>query len=79
MEEVESRYLEVMVHSGQEDTARAIGAIHERQVFGRTILLFENADREKLATMGDVRTPSIADLFVGVMTNQSGKARGGGE
>ena len=34
----------------------------------RSILLFDNADREQLAALGDVRTPSIADLFVAVMT-----------
>ncbi|MGZ5446244.1 MAG: ABC transporter ATP-binding protein [Thermoanaerobaculia bacterium] len=67
MEEFESRYLQVMVHPSRVGEARALGPIHERQVFGRSILLFDHADRQQLALLGDVRTPSIADLFVAVM------------
>ena len=42
----------------------------------RSILLFDRVDRHQLADLGDVRTPSIADLFVAVMGNQSGGAQG---
>jgi ABC-2 type transport system ATP-binding protein len=73
MEEIESRYLEVMVHPEQVAAARALRPMHERQVFGRSILLFERADRQQLAALGDVRTPSIADLFVAVIGNQPGE------
>jgi ABC-2 type transport system ATP-binding protein len=76
MEQVESRYLEVMVRPEHTAAARALGPIHERQVFGRSILLFDRADREQLAAMGDVRTPGIADLFVAVMGNQFVPAEG---
>ena len=70
MEDFESRYVEVMVHPDQAAAARALRPIHERQVFGRSILLFDRVDRQQLATLGDVRTPGIADLFVAVMGNQ---------
>ena len=76
MEEFESRYLEVMVHPEQLAAARALGPMHERQVFGRSILLFDDVDREQLAALGEVRTPSIADLFVAVIGNQAGEAQG---
>jgi ABC-2 type transport system ATP-binding protein len=75
MEEFESRYLEVMVLPEHLADARALRPIHERQVFGRSILLFDHADRQQLATLGDVRTPGIADLFVAVMGNQPGEIR----
>src|SRR3984893_4945412 len=67
MEEFESRYLEVMVLPEQVAAARALKPLHERQVFGRSVMLFENVDRGQLAALGEVRTPSIADLFVAVM------------
>ncbi|HEX5720200.1 MAG TPA: ABC transporter ATP-binding protein [Thermoanaerobaculia bacterium] len=67
MEDVESRYVQVMVHPDNVAAARALGPIHERQVFGRSILLFDGADRHRLAELGDVRTPGIADVFVAVM------------
>ncbi len=73
MEEYESRYLEVVVHPEQVAAARALKPIYERQVFGRGILLFDHADREQLGTLGDVRTPSIADLFVAVVGSQIGQ------
>ncbi|HKS24170.1 MAG TPA: ABC transporter ATP-binding protein [Thermoanaerobaculia bacterium] len=71
MEQFESRYLELMVNQDRADAARALGPIHERQLFGRSVLLFDGADRQQLAPLGDVRTPSIADLFVAVVGGAS--------
>ncbi|HWY08874.1 MAG TPA: ABC transporter ATP-binding protein [Candidatus Acidoferrales bacterium] len=76
MEEVETRYAELMVLPDKAAAARALKPIHERQSLGRSILLFDGVERQKLAGLGDVRTPSIADLFVAVMGNQSGVAQG---
>jgi ABC-2 type transport system ATP-binding protein len=72
MEEFESRYVEAMVHPEQLAAARVLKPIHERQVFGRSILLFERVDRQQLAGLGEIRTPSIADVFVAVMGNMMG-------
>ncbi len=77
MEELEKRFAEVLVRPEQIAAARALEPIHERQVFGRSILLFEAGDRQQLADLGEVRTPSIADLFVAVMSNQPGRKQGG--
>jgi ABC-2 type transport system ATP-binding protein len=76
MEEVESRYLEVMVHPEQVAAARALKPMHERQSLGRSILLFDHLGRDQLAPLGEVRAPSIADLFVAVVGNQAGQAQG---
>jgi ABC-2 type transport system ATP-binding protein len=67
MEEFESRYTEVMLNPERVAAARALNPIHERHVLGRTILLFDRVARQQLAVLGDVRTPSIADLFVAVI------------
>jgi ABC-2 type transport system ATP-binding protein len=71
MEDFDSRYLEVMVNPGELDAARAFKPIHERPVFGRSVMLFENVDREAVAALGETRRPSIADVFVAVMGKQS--------
>jgi ABC-2 type transport system ATP-binding protein len=76
MEDLESRYVEVMVHPEHLVAARALKPIHERHVFGRSILLFDHADRPRLAALGDIRTPSIADLFVAVVGNHAGATQG---
>jgi len=69
MEEFESRYVELMVRPENLAAARAFKPMRERQVFGRSILLFDHANRDELAALGDLRTPGIADLFVAVMGN----------
>jgi ABC-2 type transport system ATP-binding protein len=76
MEELEARYQEVTVNPQQLAEARALRPMHERQVFGRSILLFDRVDRERLSTLGEVRRPGIGDLFVAVMGNQAGQAQG---
>jgi ABC-2 type transport system ATP-binding protein len=76
MEEFESRFVEVMVRPERLDAARAHGPVHERRVLGRSILLFDRADRGRLAALGDVRTPGIADVFVAVMGSRAGRAQG---
>jgi ABC-2 type transport system ATP-binding protein len=71
MEEFESRYLEVTVNPEQLDAARALKPMHERHLLGRSILLFDRVDRQRLAALGEVRTAGIADLFVAVMGSQA--------
>jgi ABC-2 type transport system ATP-binding protein len=67
MEEFDARYLEVMVNPEQLEAARALKPMQEKSVFGRSVFLFENVDREQLSALGDVRRPSIAELFVAVL------------
>ena len=76
MEAFEQRYAEVMVAPEQLAAARALGPLHERQVFGRSILLFDGADRKTLAALGEVRTPNIADLFVAVIGADAAPTQG---
>jgi ABC-2 type transport system ATP-binding protein len=83
MEELELRYLEVKVHPEKVAAARALKPMHERQALGRSILMFDGVGRQQLAGLlsglGDVRTPSIADLFVAVMGHQSVVIQGAGQ
>jgi ABC-2 type transport system ATP-binding protein len=79
LDEVESRYVEVLVRPDRVPAARALRPIHERPSLGRCILLFEGVDRERLAGFGELRTPSIADLFLAVMESRAGEAGGPGQ
>jgi ABC-2 type transport system ATP-binding protein len=76
MEEIESRFTESLVSPANLEAARALKPIHERQSLGRSVLLFDRVDRNRLAALGDVRTPSIADLFVAVVGGRSAQAQG---
>jgi ABC-2 type transport system ATP-binding protein len=77
MEEFEQRYFEVLVNPEELDAARALKPIHERPVFGRSVMLFDGADRNQLAAIGEVRRPSIADLFVAVLGDPTANHEGG--
>jgi ABC-2 type transport system ATP-binding protein len=72
IEELEARYLEVSVRPEQLAAARALKPIFEREMLGRSILLFDHVDRRQLAALGDVRTAGLADLFVAVIGNEAG-------
>jgi ABC-2 type transport system ATP-binding protein len=67
MDEVGERYVEVMVNPDRADAARALKPLNERQIFGKSIFLFDGIDRARLAGLGEVHKPSIADLFVATM------------
>jgi len=75
MDAFEQRYAEVMVLPEHAAEARALGPLQERQVFGRSLFLFDTVDRDRLAALGEVRTPSIADLFVAVIGADQAEAQ----
>jgi len=76
VEELESRYLEVTVRPEQVAAARALKPTYQREVLGRSILLFDHIDRQQLAALGEVRTAGIVDLFVAVVGDQANQATG---
>jgi ABC-2 type transport system ATP-binding protein len=67
MDEVAERFSEVMVGPEHAEACRALRPLDERQVFGKSIFLFDGADRAALARMGELRTPGVADIFVATM------------
>jgi ABC-2 type transport system ATP-binding protein len=88
MEEVESRYLELIVNPDKVAAARALRPVYERQAIGRNILLFDlkhdtgtsqKIERQQLLELGEVRKPNIADLFVALLggtPSKQGQAQG---
>jgi ABC-2 type transport system ATP-binding protein len=77
MEEFETRYAEVTVRPELLAAARELRPIQERQVFGRSTLLFDRADRRQLEQFGEVRTPGIADVFVAVIGSEPNDRQSG--
>ncbi len=71
MDEFGMRYAEVTVNPDRVAAARALKPMQERQVLGRSVFVFDHADRQKLGELGEVRTPGIADLFVAVIGNHA--------
>ena len=69
-EAIAERFVELSVAPGQVERARALAPFYVREVFGRTLMYFDNRPRTELEPLGEVHTPSLADLFVARM--QSG-------
>ena len=64
MDTLGENYVELLTSGEKAEQARGIGPIAERSVFGKNIMLFEKTDRARLEPLGELHTPSIADLFV---------------
>jgi ABC-2 type transport system ATP-binding protein len=67
MDQVGERYAEVMVNPDKAATARALKPLNERQIFGKSIFLFDGIEHARLAELGELHKPNIADLFVATM------------
>lgn len=67
MEAVGERFAEVMVSADKAAEVRNLKPLDERQIFGKSIFLFDGADRATLESMGEVRRPTVSDLFVATM------------
>jgi ABC-2 type transport system ATP-binding protein len=67
MEALGDRFAEVMVSADKAATARQLNPLDERQVFGKSIFLFDGVDQSRLAELGEIRRPSVSDLFVATM------------
>ncbi|MDE2355589.1 MAG: ABC transporter ATP-binding protein [Alphaproteobacteria bacterium] len=76
MEAFAARYVELVVAPEQSGVARGLNPIHVRQTFGRTVFLFDGVPRERLSPLGEVRTPSLADLFVALIGGPSADSHG---
>ncbi len=64
MESLADTYVEIAASGDKAEKARGLGPIAENQMFGKSVMLFEGVSREHLAGLGEMRTPSVADLFV---------------
>ncbi|WP_449467000.1 ABC transporter ATP-binding protein [Stenotrophomonas humi] len=68
METMSDRFTEVLASADTLEAARALGPIDERSLpFGKTVLLFDGVDRNRLAALGETRNPGLADMFVAIM------------
>ena len=71
MDAVHERYTELMTAPDRADAARALSPLSERSLFGKHIFLFEGVERARLKELGELHTPSVADLFVATMQEKA--------
>jgi ABC-2 type transport system ATP-binding protein len=64
MDSIATRFIEVDVSAEQLSAAQALQPIDQRNVLGKTILLFDGVPTETLAPLGKIRIPALSDIFV---------------
>ena len=67
MESIPDSFVELTTSGEAAETARRLGPIHERDVFGKKVMTFKGIDRDQLVGLGEAHTPSVADLFVAMI------------
>jgi ABC-2 type transport system ATP-binding protein len=71
VDQIGERYSQLLVKPDQLAAARSLRPFNERSMFGRTVLFYENVPRDQLAALGELGTPTIADLFVATMQKEA--------
>jgi ABC-2 type transport system ATP-binding protein len=72
MEDVPARFTQLVVSPDRADAARALKPVFAETRFGQTVMVFDGADRAALEALGSVTTPTLSDLFVALMSRDSG-------
>ena len=67
VDDLPTRFVQLVTTQEHAEAARRLRPLHEREVFGRIGMVFDGRSAEELRAFGEVRTPSISDLFVAVM------------
>ncbi|TQD49800.1 ABC transporter ATP-binding protein [Lysobacter aestuarii] len=68
MDTLGNRFVEVLVNADRAEEARGLAPIDERALpFGKTVMLYDGVAADRLASLGETRTPGLADLFVATM------------
>ena len=76
IESMGERYVQLVPSAGNVETARSLKPFYEREIFGRVAMIFDSRNESELASLGETRTPTVADLFVALMGGVESNARG---
>ena len=76
METLAERFIQLTPSAGNTEKARALQPFWEREIFGRSTMLFDGKDVATLDALGETRAPSVADLFVAMMGGKDNGQRG---
>ena len=71
VDEIRRRFKLLAVDNEHLDQGKSLSPLSCHSMMGVTSMLFDNADPAKLAAIGKVTTPTLADIFVGVMTQEA--------
>lgn len=71
VEAMRERFKLVAVTNDKLTEAKELKPIHTNSLMGLTTMLFDRSSGDELQTLGNISAPSLADIFVGVMTKEA--------
>jgi ABC-2 type transport system ATP-binding protein len=78
VDDIADRYVEVLARPEHVDAAEEMGPIHRRDALGRTVMLYDGVAHQRLAPLGELRTPPLAEVFAALASGgDAGEPRGG--
>jgi ABC-2 type transport system ATP-binding protein len=72
MSEIAGRYSQLVTSAETAEAARALHPVFAETRFGQTVMVYDGADRAALEPLGAVTTPTLSDLFVALMSRETG-------
>ncbi|HZY51342.1 MAG TPA: ABC transporter ATP-binding protein [Devosia sp.] len=72
MEDIGGRFTQLVVPPDKTEAARALKPVFAETRFGQTVMVFDGPERAALEPLGTATTPSLSDLFVALMSRESG-------
>lgn len=70
MEDLHESFVELHVTDDQSLNIAGLAPIHSRPILGGRAMIFEGGDRQLLQSLGAIKTPSLADIFVAKMQGE---------
>lgn len=70
VDEIRNRFNLLAVTNDNLDQAKALNPMFSNSLMGITSMLFDNVAADTLSSLGTVTSPSLADIFVGIMTKE---------
>ncbi|MBC8214521.1 MAG: ABC transporter ATP-binding protein [Candidatus Marinimicrobia bacterium] len=67
MENLEKRFMQISVPEEYAEEMRKFNPLLEQSFFGKKLFLLEKVNRANIEQYGEIKTPSIADIFVAMM------------
>ncbi len=68
---IRDRFKMVAVSEDQLESAQQLEPLVTNKFMGLTTMLFDNAEENELQLLGNISSPSLADIFVGVMSKEA--------
>jgi ABC-2 type transport system ATP-binding protein len=72
MEDVPARFTQLVTAPDKTDAAKALKPVFAETRFGQTVMVYDGADQAALQGLGTITTPTLSDLFVALMSRDSG-------